>query len=442
MAIESLTAAQRALATSSAASGAATIATPAPAPAAPLGDPATLAAIAASNAALLSGVTQADLQAKKVAAQAASQQQQQLSANAALAITTGATFNKTTGILGAPGSAPGSAGSATGPTGPASTTGPTGTTGTTGSTALQSAANSLQAILESYGLTGGIAAGVTAMLQNGLDITTIQTILDSPDPMGAVKGLGLSPTQLSAATDLVSSWQTRFVGNQARIAAGLNPLDPATYIANEQSYKQVMTMAGIPASSPLQSTAYLGQLMGTDVSPSEVQMRVNTATAAIQNEDPQVLAQLQSQYGLSLSTIATHLLDPTVAAPLVQQEYNAATIGAEAARAGTNIVFGVTGPLSAMGLAAQGITQAQAAAGFQNIASQQPAMQSLAGRYQGYGNAGGVGQQLEASTFSTSGAAAAQANLERLKTQEVATFSGSAGAATGSLGMKDISGLS
>jgi hypothetical protein len=69
-------------------------------------------------------------------------------------------------------------------------------------------------------------------------------------------------------------------------------------------------------------------------------------------------------------------------------------------------------------------------------------MQSLAGRYQGYGNAGGVGQQLEASTFGTSGAAAAQANLERLKTQEVSTFSGSAGAATGSLGMKDISGLS
>jgi len=409
--------------------------TPMPAaPAAPLGDPATLAAIAAQNAALLSGVTAADLKAKQIAAQAASQQQQQIAANAALAITTGATFNNTTGILGAPGSAP------AGPAGPASPA--TTPTGTTGSTALQSAANSLQAILESYGLTGGIAAGVTAMLQNGLDITTIQTILDSPDPMGAIKGLGLSPTQFSAAQGLVTSWQTRFVGNQTRIAAGLNPLDPATYIANEQSYKQVMTMAGIPASSPLQSTAYLGQLMGTDVSPAEVQMRVNTATAAIQNEDPQVLAQLQSQYGLSLSTIATHLLDPTVAAPLVQQEYNAAKIGAEAARAGTNIAFGATGPLSAMGLAAQGITQNQAAAGFQSIASQQPAMQSLAGRYQGYANAGGVGQQLEASTFGTSGAAAAQANLERLKTQEVSAFSGSAGAATGSLGMKDISGLS
>ena len=319
-----------------------------------------------------------------------------------------------------------------------------GATGGGGGTGVDytSAANSLNSILTSYGLTGGIAAGVTAMLQNGLDITTIQTILDSPDPMGAVKGLGLSPTQLSAAIGLVSSWQTRFSGNQARIAAGLNPLSPAEYIANEQSYKTVMSMSGIPASSPLQSTDYLGKLIAADISPAETQMRVNAATAAVQNEDPQVLAQLQSQFGMTMPTIISHLLDPAVAAPLVQQEYNAATIGAEAARAGVNISYGATGPLSAMGLAAQGVTQAQANQGFANIASQEPAMQSLAGRYQGYGNAAGVGQQLEASTFNTQGAAQAQQNLERLKTQETSAFSGSAGAATGSLGMKDISGLS
>ena len=337
----------------------------------------------------------------------------------------------------------------TSPTGPAATgaTGPlpvTGSTGGTGGTGVNytSAANSLNSILTSYGLTGGISGGVLAMLQNGLDIATIQTILDSPDPMGAIKGLGLTPTQLSAATGLVSSWQTRFSGNQARIAAGLNPLSPAEYIANEQSYKTVMSMAGIPSSSPLMSNDYLGKLMATDVSPAEVQMRVNAATAAVQNEDPQVLGQLQSQFGMTMPTILTHLLDPAVAAPIVQQEYNAATIGAEAARAGAAIAYGATGPLSAMSLAAQGITQGQAAQGFQTIAQQQAAMQSLAGRYQGYGTPQGISQQLEAATFNTQGAAQAQQNLERLKTQESSAFSGSAGAATGSLGMKDISGLS
>ena len=388
-----------------------------------------LAQLAANQAAITASATQGAAQAKTNLAAAKVDQASQIAGNTALASTIGGTVNSTTGKITLP---------ASGPTIPSGTS----VTPVLPDPKLTSAANSLEAILSSYGLTGGIAAGVTAMLQNGLDIATIQTILDSPDPAGAIKGLGLTPTQFSAAQGLVTSWQTRFVGNQARIAAGLNPLDPATYIANEQSYKQVMAMGGIPTSSPLMSTAYLGQLMGTDVSPAEVQMRVSAATAAVQNEDPQVLAQLQSQYGMTMPTILTHLLDPTVAAPLVQQEYNAATIGAEAARAGVNIAYGATGPLSAMGLAAQGVTQAQANQGFANIASQEPAMQSLAGRYQGYGNAAGVGQQLEASTFNTQGAAQAQQNLERLKTQEASAFSGSAGAATGSLGMKDISGLS
>ena len=341
----------------------------------------------------------------------------------------------------------------TGTTGPAATgatvslpvIGSTGGTGGTEGTGVNytSAANSLNSILTSYGLTGGISGGVLAMLQNGLDIATIQTILDSPDPMGAIKGLGLTPTQLSAATGLVSSWQTRFSGNQARIAAGLNPLSPADYIANEQSYKTVMSMAGIPASSPLQSTDYLGKLMGADISPAETQMRVNAATAAVQNEDPQVLAQLQSQFGMTMPTIISHLLDPTVAAPLVQQEYNAAQIGAEAARSGVNIAYGGTGPLSAMGLAAQGITQNQANQGFNTIAQEQPALQSIAGRY-GAGIIGpnGVGQALESSVFNIQGAAAAQQQVSRLTTAETSAFSGSAGAATGSLGLRDTSGLS
>ena len=289
------------------------------------------------------------------------------------------------------------------------------------------------AVLAGYGLTGDIAGGIVAMMQNGLDMTTITNVIDSSDPMTAVKGLGLSDSQLSAATGLVSAWQTRFSGNQARIAAGLQPLDPATYIQNEQSYKQVMTMAGIPNNSPLMTTDYLGNLMAMDVSPAEVKMRVDTATAAIQNEDPQVIQQLQSQYGLSTASLMTHLLDPKVAAPVIQQEYNAATIGAEAARAGANIAYGGTGPLSAMSLAAQGITQAQAAQGFQQIASQTPAFQSLASRYTGYGQAGDVAGQLGAATFGTQGAAQAEAELTRLRAQESGAFGGSAGASKGSL---------
>ena len=412
--------------------------------------PATLSAIQKQMQALVAGVAKGAAQAKTDLANAKADQAGVSESNAALAKTLGATVDATghitppAGGYTASGLAAVGAGTTLAPVAPAPTAAEIAAQidAANKAAAQTSAANSLNSILSSYGLTGGISGGVLAMLQNGLDIATIQTILDSPDPMGAVKGLGLTPTQLSAATGLVSSWQTRFSGNQARIAAGLNPLSPADYIANEQSYKQVMTMGGIPTSSPLMSTDYLGKLMAQDVSPAEVASRVSTATAAVKNEDPQVLAQLQTQFGMTMPTILTHLLDPTVAAPLVSQEYAAATIGAEAARAGVNIAYGGTGPLSAMGLAAQGVTQNEANLGFASIAEQQPALDALTSRYQGYGNAENVGQLLEASTFNTQGAAEAKNALDRIKTQEVSAFSGSAGAATGSLGMKDISGLS
>ena len=176
-----------------------------------------------------------------------------------------------------------------------------------------------------------------------------------------------------------------------------------------------MQQAGLPAAAT--DNALLGQLIGKDVSPAETQMRVNAAMAALQSEDPQVIAQLQSQYGLTQGALALHLLSPDIAANVIQQQVTAAQIGAEAARQGTNIQYGGTGPLSAMGLAAQGVTQAQAAQGFGTIAQQLPATQTLAARYNPYVAPEQVGQALEASTFGTQGAAEAAAALKRLQTQ-------------------------
>ena len=106
---------------------------------------------------------------------------------------------------------------------PAPVTPVTPVTGATGPSAasVTNAMNQAIAVLQGYGLTGDIGTGLTAMLQNGLDATTIYNILDSSNPQTTIQGLGLSSSQLAAATNLVSSWQQRFVGNQARIAAGL-----------------------------------------------------------------------------------------------------------------------------------------------------------------------------------------------------------------------------
>ena len=121
-----------------------------------------------------------------------------------------------------------------------------------------------QSILQGYGLTGDIAGGLTALLQQGLDMTTISQILISPNPQSTLKTLGLTDTQMTAATGLVNSWQTRFAGNTAREAGGLTPLSPADYISTENSYKAVMARAGLDAAhqDPVKLAANMADFPG------------------------------------------------------------------------------------------------------------------------------------------------------------------------------------
>ena len=169
-------------------------------------------------------------------------------------------------------------------------------------------------------------------------------------------------------------------------------------------------------------------MLTSDVSPTELNSRVSTAKQVIDNTDPLVTQQLQAFYGLSQGDMIAHVLDPAVATPIIEKQVSASQVGAEAARAGANI-----NQATAENLSSLGVTQAQANQGFQNIAQSQQGMQELATRYNAYGPAGQIGQQLQAATFGTTGAASAQEELNRLKQQEVGQFSGSSGAGKGSL---------
>jgi len=291
----------------------------------------------------------------------------------------------------------------------------------------QNALQLLTSTLTGYGLSGDIASGITGLLQKGYTSDTIKAVIQDPSAVNSSD---------PSIKSLASAWQTRFSANTARQQAGLPVLDPATYIATEQQYKAVMLRAGLPTTAI--NNDYIGKLMSVDVSPAEVQQRIDAATTAVNSEDPYVIQQL-NQMGLGTGDMVFHLLDPATASNIVAQKVQAAQVGAEAARAGVN-----TTQDYAMQLAAAGVTQAQAQTGFQNIAQQLPATQALANRYQGYGTAGNVGQELQTAVFGQPGTqtqAQAQAELERLKTQEVSAFSGSSGAGKGSLGISDTSGL-
>ena len=287
----------------------------------------------------------------------------------------------------------------------------------------QNALQLMQSTLAGYGIdpTGAISNAILGLTQKNYDATTISALAQDPNA-----NKSSDPNVVA----LANAWQTRFAGNTARTAAGLTPLDPATYIATENSYKAVMQRAGIPASSPLMDTSYFAKLLGTDLSPLEVQQRVDAATAAVTATDPYTTQQLQQNFGLTQSDMISHLLDPTTAATVIQQKVQASQISGEAGR--QNLALNQQ---NAQSLAAQGVTQAQAQSGFTNVATQLGQQQQLASMY-GM-NAANIGNELTAQQFNANlnGTSAAQANIElaRLRAQEVNQFSGSSGAAKGSL---------
>ena len=283
----------------------------------------------------------------------------------------------------------------------------------------QNAIQFLTATFNDLGLGGDIADAVTELVQQGYSADTIQMIAQDP----------------KSSNPLAVAFKARFPANAARLDAGLPVLSPAEYLATERSYAQVLQSYGLP-SGFAQNKDVFTKLLTSDVSPTELNSRVSTAKQVIDNTDPMVTQQLQQYYGLSQGDMIAHVLDPSIATPIIQKQITASQIGAESARAGVNVNQSYAEQLGSMG-----ISQAQASTGFQNIAQSQQGMQELATRYNAYGPAGQIGSQLEAATFGTTGAAAAQEELNRLKQQEVSQFSGSSGAGKGSL-MGTEAGLS
>ena len=275
----------------------------------------------------------------------------------------------------------------------------------------QNAVAFLTSTFTDLGLGGDIAAAITSLVQQGYTADTIQLIAQDP----------------KSTNPLAVAFQQRFPANAARLAAGLPVLSPAEYLATERSYAQVLQSYGLPSSFAANKDIFT-KLLTNDISPTELNTRANTAKAVIENTNPLITQQLQAYYGLSQGDMIAHVLDPAIATPIIEKQIGTATIGSEAARYGANINQSYAEQLNSLG-----ISQAQANQGFQSIATQEPAMQSLASRYQGYGTAGAVGSELQAATFGTPSSVQSEQELQRLKTQEVSAFSGSSGAGKGSL---------
>jgi len=159
-------------------------------------------------------------------------------------------------------------------------------------------------------------------------------------------------------------------------------------------------------------TSDFADLIANDVSPQELDTRIQNGYNAVANADPEVKRQMQELYGVSEGQLAAYFLDPKKAAPLLARQAQAANIAARASEQGGIQVTGAY----AENLASRGITEQQARAGFAEVGALGELKQAFAGE------TALSGEQLAGAAFGID--VAAQQELERRKKLRTGEFAG------------------
>lgn len=215
----------------------------------------------------------------------------------------------------------------------------TGSGGGTGFTPSKDARNTIKAVLATYGL-GDLSDYLYGVYAKG------EVDINNPDALiFAIRGQ--------------EAYQKRFAANAARAKKGLAELDPASYLQLENSYRQLLQSNGLPPGFYDQTEDFTALLEG-DVSPQELQTRVQEGFRAVQDADPEVKRQMQELYGVNEAGLAAYFLDPEKAAPILTRQAEAAKIAARAKEQGNIQLLSAT----AEEIAARGITAQEAKAGF------------------------------------------------------------------------------
>lgn len=164
------------------------------------------------------------------------------------------------------------------------------------------------------------------------------------------------------------SYINRFPANQARLKKGLSELDPASYIALENQYLSTLRANGLPDRFYDNPSSDFAKWIEGDVSPAEVQYRIEQGYNAVKDADPMVISEMRRLYPVSDGDLAAYFLDPQAAQPILtgkqlQRQAQAANISARAQEQG-----GITlSSQMAEELASRGIGAQQALAGFSEI---------------------------------------------------------------------------
>lgn len=249
----------------------------------------------------------------------------------------------------------------------------------------------LSTLFQSYGL-GSLAPKILTFLQQGFSSDTITVMLQQ-----------------------TPEYQKRFAGNQERIKNDLQVLTPAEYLATEASYRQLLQAAGIDPAFMTQNQ--YAEWIGKDISPTEIQDRVNMAVQATTQADPSVLRGF-AQLGIHAGDLASFFLNDKNPMPQMQLKLTQAQIIGAGLKTGVDV-----SSQDALQFAKQGVTYQQAQNAYQRVAEVLPTAQQLT---QIYSNQNPYGSEQAQQEFLGSSGQATFAR-EQLGLQEQATFSGAGG---------------
>ena len=158
------------------------------------------------------------------------------------------------------------------------------------------------------------------------------------------------------------AFKRRFAANETRRAANKPAYSVSQYLQLESSYRQVLNAAGMPKDFYNDKEDF-ESFITNDISPDEVQYRVQQGYAAVKNADPAVVNELKTLYGLDEGTLAAYFIDPNRTKDAVVRSARAAEVAAQARKQAD---IGLTAT-QAEELVLGGVTEQQAQQAFGDV---------------------------------------------------------------------------
>lgn len=223
-------------------------------------------------------------------------------------------------------------------------------------------------------------------------------------------------------------YKTRFAAIEQRRQAGLPAISEADVLNYENTARQMFRAVGLPPGFYDQPEDFV-DLLVKDVSPAELQGRIEDGWVRVAQQDPNVRAAFAEWFGpQSDAALAAVFLDPDKALPVLQKQVAAAEIGG----LGRNFGFGDFTVDQALGVAAgnPGLSTSGVNQALGRLAAVRPVFSETASRRE-RGDDLVAGREGLAYAFDTGDA-------ERVRTrirQRLAEFGGGSRAASGQRGL-------